>query len=111
MDFICHGTPSPLVWKYYLQSSCIGNKEVNHIDFRSKKNGWKRFCFSINCTDSVSYMTPHPENLYMKAFLQDIILRPSCYCCKVKGGSSKSDITMADFWGIETIDPKFDDDK
>ena len=111
VDFICHGTPSPLVWKNYLQSSCIGNKEVSHVNFRSKKNGWKRFCFSINYTDSVPYMAPHPENLYMKAFLQDIILRPSCYSCKVKGGSSKSDITMADFGGIETIDPKFDDDK
>ena len=47
----------------------------------------------------------------MKAFLQNIILRPSCYDCKAKGCSSQSDVTIADFWGIETVFPDMDDDK
>ena len=47
----------------------------------------------------------------MKAFLRDIILRPSCYACKAKGCSSQSDLTIADFWGIHTVFPEMDDDK
>ena len=47
----------------------------------------------------------------MKAFLQDIILRPSCYDCKAKGCSSQSDITIADFWGVHAVFPEMDDDK
>ena len=47
----------------------------------------------------------------MHAFLSDTILRPSCYACSTKHGKSHSDITIADFWGIDAIDPVFDDDK
>ena len=47
----------------------------------------------------------------MRAFLSDIILRPSCYNCPTKQGKSHSDITIADFWGINNIDPSFDDNK
>lgn len=47
----------------------------------------------------------------MRAFLRDMILRPSCYNCKAKGGRSHSDITIADFWGINVEIPEMDDDK
>lgn len=50
-------------------------------------------------------------NVYMKGFLNNIYLRPSCYSCKCKNGVSHSDLTLADFWGINTINPSFDDDK
>lgn len=47
----------------------------------------------------------------MKAFLSDLILRPSCYSCNAKSGRSHSDITIADFWGIDKVFPYMDDDK
>lgn len=47
----------------------------------------------------------------MRAFLRDMILRPSCYLCQAKSGRSHSDITIADFWGINTEMPEMDDDK
>ena len=47
----------------------------------------------------------------MKLFLKNLILRESCYNCKFKGNNRISDITMADFWGIEKIHKEFDDDK
>ena len=47
----------------------------------------------------------------MRAFLHDMILRPSCYQCQAKSGRSQSDITIADFWGIHTVFPEMDDDK
>lgn len=47
----------------------------------------------------------------MRGFLSDIYLRPSCYACKCKNGVNHSDMTIADFWGINQIAPEFDDDK
>lgn len=47
----------------------------------------------------------------MKGFLSNLILRPSCYSCPAKDGKSGSDLTIADFWGIENLYPEFDDDK
>ena len=46
----------------------------------------------------------------MRIFLNDVILRPSCYNCKAKGGRSGSDLTIADFWGIDQLNPDLDDD-
>jgi hypothetical protein len=43
--------------------------------------------------------------------LQDVILRPSCYACKAKEFRSHSDVTIADFWGIQNVCPEMDDDK
>lgn len=47
----------------------------------------------------------------MNLFLNDIILRPSCYACKFKGGRSNSDLTIADCWGIKQLTSEMDDDK
>ena len=47
----------------------------------------------------------------MRAFLRDMILRSSCSQCQAKSGRSHSDITIADFWGINTEMPEIDDDK
>ena len=51
------------------------------------------------------------DNIFMKGFLSDIYLRPSCYACKSKKPNTSADITLADYWGIQNIHPDFDDDK
>ena len=47
----------------------------------------------------------------MQAFLRNTSLRESCYNCQFKKKRRVSDITLADFWGIENIAPEMDDDK
>jgi len=47
----------------------------------------------------------------MKAFLKDIFLRPSCYDCAFKTLHRESDITLADYWGIQYMLPEMDDDQ
>ena len=42
----------------------------------------------------------------MKAFLQNLILRHSCYDCSFKNYKTCSDITLGDFWGVETLFPE-----
>lgn len=111
VDVVCHGVPSPKVWKKYITQLKESNKQdLKYINFRFKKTGWKNFSFSYK-SGSKSVYTPFWNNIYMKAFLSDIILRPSCYHCNFKQGKSDSDITIGDYWGIQYIKPKMDDDK
>ena len=53
----------------------------------------------------------HYNNPYMKGFLADVYLRPSCYQCKCKNGVSHSDLTIADYWGVTSLLPDFADDR
>lgn len=114
-DFICHGVPSPKVWKLYLHTIVSsGVKAIHDIQFRNKRNGWKQFNFQLKYDNNKKYINMyscHKKNHFMRAFLSNMILRPSCYTCKAKQGSSKSDITIGDFWGINTLVPEMDDDK
>lgn len=115
VDVICHGTPSPKVWSRYLDEVVIaGRKAITDVQFRNKRNGWKAFNFTIGYNkdeQAISLCSHHNENHFMKAFLQDLILRPSCHQCQAKSGRSHSDITLADFWGIKSEMPEMDDDK
>lgn len=51
------------------------------------------------------------KNLFMQGFLYNLYLRPSCYSCPSKGLKSGSDITLGDYWGIDSMMPKLDDDR
>lgn len=84
------------------------------MKFRNKNNGWRRFNFSLSYVPeekSYSLCSWHQQNHYMRAFLSNLILRPSCHNCQAKQGRSHSDITIADFWGINNEMPEMDDDK
>lgn len=115
VDFVCHGVPSPKVWGRYLSEvTNAGRKAIRDIKFRDKPQGWKRFNFTLDYEESeksYSISSYNGDNHYMRAFLSDMILRPSCYNCQAKSGRSQSDITIGDFWGIETVLPTMDDDK
>ena len=115
VDFVCHGVPSPKVWQRYLDEVVTsGKRAINDVQFRNKGNGWKKFNFVLSYNQkekSYSLCSWHQQNHYMRAFLSDMILRPSCYDCRAKQGRSHSDITIADFWGIDREMPEMDDDK
>lgn len=84
----------------YLNEVTNDIKNLHSAEFRSKVAGWKNFCMYLNYdkgNKNFSYIAPMTKDLYMRAFLQDLILRPSCHNCKAKGCSSLSDITIADF--------------
>lgn len=52
---------------------------------------------SVEVTDKTLLYEPHKANLYMKGFLKNLYLRPSCYACPAKCGKSGADYTLADF--------------
>lgn len=110
-DIICHGVPSPKVWRKYLEYRKSKDlKDPIHINFRQKDNGWHLYSMLISYND-YEYKINHTEDLFMKAFLRNTSLRDSCYSCNFKKKNRISDITLGDFWGIENVLPKMNDDK
>lgn len=110
IDIICHGVPSPGVWKQYIKGKRTRLSNISRISFRDKYNGWHKYnlaFFEGQKCERVFYQ----EDPYMQLFLRNVTLRPSCYNCPTKEGRSGSDITLGDFWGIENILPVLDDNK
>jgi len=104
-DIICHGVPSPQVWRKY-----ISGKKIQEVNFRNKDNGWVNYNYLINAKDN-NYCNNHKYDNYSKSFLSNYILRDSCYKCKFKKYNRLSDITLGDLWGANNIIPEMDDDK
>lgn len=104
VDFICHGVPSPLVWQRYIDELEQNlNNKITEISFRDKKDGWKNYYFKLSMVNGYVFYEKHNDNIYMVGFLKNLYLRPSCYDCNFKTLQRASDITLADFWGIEKI--------
>lgn len=114
-DMICHGVPSSLVWERYIRYQ---EKRFNGTlkreplpSFREKEEGWKRYAISLHFDKDIAYRVPHDNDFYFQAFLRNMSLRPSCYECSSKGKMRNSDITLADFWGVDDNFPELFNDK
>ncbi|MFR9500311.1 MAG: Coenzyme F420 hydrogenase/dehydrogenase, beta subunit C-terminal domain [Rikenellaceae bacterium] len=111
VDFLCHGVPSPLIWRHYLESLGV---DITSVSQRDKSNGWRRYSVRIEGSKADGSHFEQCKKFYNDpfncGFLRDLYLRPSCHKCPSKSFSSGSDITLADFWGVEKFFPK-DDDK
>lgn len=110
-DIICHGVPSPLVWEKYkayrLNKDC---QKPLDISFRNKDNGWQLFNIQFLYKNN-SYNVNIKTDLYMQTFIKNTSLRDSCYSCSFKKKNRISDITLADYWGIENIHSELYDNR
>lgn len=148
IDFICHGVPSPGVFRWYLSEEIKmiahkGNQKnsvllssipsiserdslfkksewkIKAISFRDKKKGWKKYSFALDLSkvttagekNTVSLSYTLNKSAYLRGFLSNSFLRPSCYFCAFRQLKSGSDITLGDYWNIDTLMPNYDDDK
>lgn len=106
VDIVCHGVPSPVVWRKYLEWQLKGEEPLE-VDFRNKMEyGWRAHVETIKTNDRII-----DSEVYKNIFYGHNCLRPSCYVCKYKSLTHPGDITIADYWGIENAAPEFDDDK
>ncbi len=109
-DLICHGAPSPLVWeKYVTEAAGRMGAAPRAVFFRSKDSGWRNFSLKMEFSQKDTYCKSLSEDPYLKGFMSDIFLRPSCYQCRYKTFARQADITLADFWGVENLHPDLDD--
>ena len=109
VSIICHGVPSPQVWKDYLNWVAQGVPPT-HVSMRNKDNGWTKFRIKIQRNGQDIVNEPAFDNPFMKAFLFNLILRPACYSCQFRGNHG-SDLSLGDFWGVEQVHPEMSDDR
>lgn len=108
VDVVCHGAPSQKLWEVYvneLEKRYSG--QLISVNFRCKNEGWKNIGVE-ETTSCKTIFSPKGRNPYMLMFLDNYCLRPSCYDCNAKQ-YKMSDISLADFWGIETVKPEMND--
>lgn len=116
VDFVCHGVPSPMAWKAYVEYRAeqdAAGKLPERINLRDKNTGWSNYHYSnvFEYENGKRHSIASSDSLFMKLFVGDYISRSSCEYCKFKGYSRVSDITLGDFWGIWDVDPEMDDNK
>lgn len=116
VDVICHGTPSPALWREYARCQEKKNDgKLIEINFRCKDDSWTDFGMKeVLCEkpqgDRKHIYISKDKDSYMQMFLRDYCLRPSCYNCMAKK-EKMSDLTIADFWGINDVVPEMNDGK
>lgn len=110
VDCACHGVPSPELLERYLQS--IAKKYssgVKKVDFRDKSHGWRHYRVVYTLENGRIISRPKDDDDYMLLFLQNVSLRPSCYCCPFRKKHC-SDLTLSDLWNVSKASPALDDD-
>ena len=103
LDIVCHGTPSPKLWREYALYQEKKYGKLESVNFRCKYDSWKSFGMKEN-----QLYIPKSKDAFMNMFLDNFCLRPACYECHAKY-YKKADMTIADFWGIENVAPDMND--
>lgn len=111
VDIICHGVPSPKVFRKYINEK-ISNKDEKWLNtnFRDKFKGlWSKLTTTTTTTTTTTDSAKN--DLYMRAFLSNLCLRKTCTNCKFQTIPRQGDVTIGDFWGIWKFDKKLNDEK
>lgn len=107
VDIICHGVPSPYIWKdylLYLEQKYGGI--ITNLSFRDKQIfGWTNHKESFVIKGKHIY-----TNIFRDLFFKHIMIRQSCGVCHFANITRPSDITIGDFWGWEKNVPNFNKD-
>lgn len=108
VDIVCHGVPSPKVWRDYIVWQEKKHGKISSVDFRNKqKYGWADHVETL----SLQAGKQIHSRVFTTLFYGHHILRPSCYECPFKSILHPGDITIADYWGIDKAAPGFNDNK
>ncbi len=114
-DIVCHGVPSQKLFDGYMQSLKKKHEgEILDFSFRVKDNRYKHahgYSYKVKKRDkTVTVHGIYTNSSYYNAFKNYSIFREGCYDCQYATLQRVSDITLADFWGIEKYEFKGDVD-
>ncbi len=118
IDLICHGVPSPGLYRDYLKLYQYKRKKnVKRHMFRNKIFGWNSNTLMLNYLQTIidendgNDFTSLESNLWHNIFFSDLCIRKCCYSCPYTTINKPSDITLGDFWGIENLTDKIGTEK
>ncbi len=111
VDFICCSINSPKLFKEYIKDleQQYGSEMEEYHPKNKEYGGWHKFAFKATFKNGLVYAKNRTDDEFTKCFIGTHIAgRPSCFDCRYKRLPRVADITIADFWGIENVDPDFD---
>ncbi len=106
VDFLCHGVPNNKMFKEHIDYLNKHYKKNSvGFSFRNKTYGWDSYNNNISLSNGKTKIK-WINQIYYNFFVSNLSLRPSCLQCPYRGLHRPSDITIADFWGIEKLTGK-----
>ena len=103
-DIICHGSPSPALWKEYIGKLEKKHGKISFLTFKDKRNGWNKPMSLVIANDKEISIKG-----YKKLFTSNCTMRPCCHKCPYTKTERDTDITIGDYWHIEDKLPDFYD--
>lgn len=89
---------------------CVLERRQNGTN-DDKTNGWNRW-HSLKISAGGSEQIIEGKNYpYMASFLKNLCLRPSCGRCRFNRLPRQGDLTVGDFWLVDNVDSRLNDDK
>lgn len=109
-DIICHGVPSPKVFKDYINWLKDTEKDsIKKYHFRNKTVSW-RGDSSVAETEKSEYIHNKNTSAFLNMYYSNNLTNDSCFNCCFTSQDRVSDLTISDFWGIEKDNPHFEDE-
>lgn len=109
IDIVCHGVPTPIIFEEYKKYLCKIEHfaQINNILFRDKQDSWLYFNMLVTGKDinghPKTYKGGYWKDPYLRGFLREYFLRPSCHKCQYTSMERISDFTIADWWTYKKI--------
>ncbi len=99
VDLICHGVPSDILWKKYLDELSLRFNfgDTPDVEFRYKPKGWQKRHIKIKNKDK-AYTCKDTKDLFFRFFKTGNCLADCCYECNYRT-SGCADIRLGDYWG------------
>ena len=113
IDILCHGVPSPGVFKKYVEKLKQDYYTATSLSFRDKVYGWNPSHAIAIYDDNKKRLFREAGhfNVYIKGFLRNIFNRKSCSKCNFASTERPGDITLGDFWQISKYSEELNDKK
>ena len=101
VSVICHGVMNDdLLMKRIKEFEKQYNTKMNKVIYRSKTNGWDNSSIEFK-SQRIRKIYTFTEDPLMDLYINNFILRESCYNCPAKGlNNNLADIVLGDYWGI-----------
>ncbi len=107
-DLVCHGVGGQSILDKYLcdMSHSLGSNIVQ-VQFRTKKPDLYGEVHSRNLKltleNGKELIRSSEEDPYLRAFHKGVFYRESCYCCPFANPDRPADITIGDYWHIQSL--------
>ena len=106
IDIICHGVPSPKIWREYAFRLHKQYGKISYLTFKDKRNGWMSPTALVKVNQREIFIKD-----YVKIYYDQCALRLSCHECPFTTTKRNVDMTIGDFWHIDQTIPDFYNEK